>query len=236
VTQFERHGLKRVEAIERAVHERYDHFFDGYATARKAFYVFTKNGRPERHQAVIYRLRSEPSAVLGEPVGPLPLGGHLLANDHVFADGWHRLEGGTERRFRWSRRRAEIHLSGLAGRWLTCHAFTSHPDVGRRPVTARFLDRASGHEVGRVILTSRDPVRVNLPLPPGDAVLEVVVDLPWVPKLVVDGSEDARELGIALQDVELRNEPAEASPAGARARCTGFLARLRALGRPPTPR
>ncbi|HEY7141356.1 MAG TPA: methyltransferase domain-containing protein [Methylomirabilota bacterium] len=233
VTQFERHGLRRVEAVERAVHERYDHFFDGYATARKAFYVFAKNGRPESDQAVIYRLRSEPSAVLGEPMGPLPLGGHLLANDHVFAQGWHRLEGGAERRFRWSRRRAEIRLGGLAGRWLTCHAFTSHPEVGQRPVTARFVDRASGREVGRVILRSRDRVRVNLPLPPGEAVLEVQVDLPWVPKLVVDGSEDARELGIALEDVELHNEPLEASPAGARARWSGALTRLRALVRPP---
>lgn len=208
VTQFERHGLERVEAVERAVHERYDHFFDGYATARKAFYVFAKNGRPETHQAVIYRLRSEPSAVLGEPIGPLPLGGHLLANDHVFAEGWHRLEGGTERRFRWSRRRAEIHLGGRAGRWLTCHAFASNPDVGQCPVTARFLDKASGREVGVVALASHDRVRVNVPLSARNGILEVVVDRPWVPKLVVDGSEDARELGIGLEDVELRDEPA----------------------------
>src|SRR5262249_18360119 len=161
---------------------------------------------------------------------------HLLANDHVFSEGWHRLEGGTERRFRWSRRRAEIRLGGLAGRWLTCHAFTSHPDVGRRPVTARFLNKASGHEVGRVTLTPRDPTRVTLPLPPGDAVLEVVVDRPWVPKLVVDGSEDARELGIALEDVELRNEPAGASPTRARARWSSVLARLRAFSRPGAAR
>jgi SAM-dependent methyltransferase len=236
VTQFERHGLERVDAIERAVHERYDHLFDGYATARKAFYVFTKNGRPEHHQAVIYRIRSQPSAVLGEPIGPLPLGGHLLANDHVFAKGWHRLEGGAERRFRWSRRHAEIRLGGLTGRWLTCHAFTSHPDVGRHPVTARFLDRASGGEVGRVVLTSRERTRLNLPLPSGNPVLEVVVDLPWVPKLVIDGSEDARELGIALEDVELSDEPVGSLPTSAWTPWTGILARLRSLVRAPASR
>lgn len=236
VTQFERHGLQRVEAIERAVHERYDHFFDGYATARKAFYVFTKNGRAENHQAVIYRVRSEPSAVLGESIGPLPLGGHLLANDQVFAKGWHRIEGGAERRFRWSRRRAEIRLGGLAGSWLTCRAFTSHPDVEQRPVTARFLDRTSGQEVGHAIFTSRDRMRVNLPLPSGGADLEVIVDSPWVPKLVVDGSEDARELGIALEDVELRNEPVEDSPTGGRAWWISIVERLRALAPPPASR
>jgi SAM-dependent methyltransferase len=232
VAQFERHGLRREESIERAVHERYDHFFEGYATARKAFYVFAKNGRPEAHQAVIYRLRSNPSAVLGEPVGPLPLGGHLLASDHVFAEGWHRLEGGADRRFRWSRRQAEIRLRGLTGGWLTCRAFTSHPDVGQRPVTARFVDRTSGQEIGRATLTSRDPVRINLPLSPGDVVLGVTVDLPWVPKLLVDGSQDARELGIAIENVELRNEPVEDPPIRPGARWTGMLNRLRALAPP----
>lgn len=145
---------------------------------------------------------------------------------------WHRLEGGTERRFRWSRRRAEIRLGGLTGRWLTCRAFTSHPEVGQRPVTARFVDRTSGQEVGQVTLASRDPARVNLPLPSGDVVLEMSVDLPWVPKLVVDGSEDARELGIALEDVELRNEPAEDPRPRAASRWTRALDRLRALAGP----
>ena len=232
VTQFERHGLRREEAIERAVHERYDHFFNGYATARKAFYVFSKNGQPAGHEAVIYRLLSEPSAVLGEPAGPLPLGGHLLASDRVFSDGWHRLEGGPDRPFRWSRRRAEIRLVRPVGRWLTCRVFTSLPEVARRPVTARFVDRTRGQEVGHVTLTSRDPVRVNLSLPPGDVVLEVTVDLPWVPKLTVDGSEDARELGIAIENVELRNEPVEDPPIGPGARWTGMLNRLRALAPP----
>jgi SAM-dependent methyltransferase len=227
VTQFERHGLRREEAIEHAVHERYDHSFDGYAPARKAFYVFAKNGRPETREAVIYRILSEPSAVLGELSGLLPLGGHLLASDRVFGEGWHRLEGGPDRPFRWSRRRAEIRIARPAGRWLTCRVFTSHPEARRRPVTARFVDRASGREVGRVVLAAHDPVRVALPLPATDAVLEVAVDLPWIPKLVLDGSEDARELGIGVQDVELRNDPGEAPAPRARSRWAGALARLR---------
>lgn len=232
VTQFERHGLRREEGIERAVHERYDHFFDGYAMARKAFFVFAKNGQPDAHEAVIYRLLSEPSVALGELAGALPLGGHLLASDRVFAEGWHRLEGGPDRPFRWSRRRAEIRLGRNRGRWLTCRVFTSYPEVARRPVTARFLDRGSGQEVGRVTLASRDPVRVALPLPAEGAVLEVAVDLPWIPRLVLDGSEDARELGIGLEDVELRNEPAEEPPPRIRSPWTGALDRLRALGWP----
>jgi SAM-dependent methyltransferase len=231
VAQFERHGLRREQAIERAVHERYDHFFDGYATARKAFYVFSKNGKPDVHEAVIYRLLSEPSAALGELAGPLPLGGHLLASDRVFSKGWHRLEGGPDHPFRWSRRHAEIRLTRVTGRWLSCRVFTSYPEVGRRPVTARFLDRASGQEIGRVTLTSHDPIRVALPLPGGNAVLEVAVDLPWIPRLVLDGSEDARELGIGLKDVEIRDEPGEGSAPQTPPRWTGALDWLRALGR-----
>ena len=226
VTQFERHGLRREEAIERAVHERYDHFFDGYATARKAFYVFSKNGRPEAHEAVIHRLQSEPSAALGELASPLSLGGRLLANDRVFAQGWHRLEGIPDRPFRWSRREAEIQLGRVPGRWLTCRVFTSHPDIGQRPVTACFLDQA-GRELGRVTLTSADPVRVTLPLPEGEAILKLAVDRSWVPRFVVDGSEDRRELGIAVQEVELQNEPPEEPPSNAP--WNGVLGRLRAF-------
>jgi SAM-dependent methyltransferase len=233
VTQFERHGLRRAEGIERAVHERYDHFFDGYATARKAFYVFTKNGQPDAHEAVVYRLLSEPSAALSERAGALPLGGHLLTSNRVFAEGWHRLEGGPDRPFRWSRRHAEIRLAKVTGRWLTCRVFTRYPEIGRHPVTARFRDQASGQEVGRVTLTSHDPVRMALPVPAGNAVLELAVDLPWVPKLVLDGSEDERELGIGVQDVEVRDEPGEEPVPQARSRWrTGVLHWLREHGRP----
>jgi hypothetical protein len=56
--------------------------------------------------------------------------------------------------------------------------------------------------------------------------------LPWVPKLLVDGSQDARELGIALESVELRNEPVEEPRTGAGARWTGIFSRLRALAQP----
>jgi len=233
VTQFERHGLRREEAIERAVHERYDHFFDGYATARKALYVFSKNGRPDAREEVTYRLLSEPAAALGEMAGALPVGGHLLASNRVFAEGWHRLEGGPDRPFRWSRRRAEIRLRRPSGGWLTCRVFTGYPEVRRRPVTARFVDTTSGREVSHVVLSSGDPVRVVLPLPSGGTVLEVTVDLPWTPKHVIDGSEDVRELGIGIQDVDLRDEPGEVAPRGRRPRWIGALDRFRAMGRPP---
>ena len=232
VTQFKRHGLRREEAIERAIHERYDHFFNGYATARKAFYVLSKRGAPSRGEAIVYRLLSEPSTALGEQAGGLPRGGHLLASDRIFATGWHRLEGGLDAPFRWSRRHAEIRLSRPAGAWLTCRIFTSYPDVARRPVTARFLDQGSGREVGRVTLTSPAPVPVSLPLPAGDTVLQVSVDLAWTPRLVLDGSEDGRELGIGIQEVEVGNAPVELPAPRARSRWTGAFSRLATLRRP----
>jgi hypothetical protein len=181
---------------------------------------------------VIYRLLSEPSATLGGTGGPLGVGDQILANDRVFAKGWHRLEGGLDRPFRWSRRRAEIHLRRPSERWLTCRVFTGYPEVRRRPTTVRFLDTASGSEVGHVVLFSGDPVRVALPLPSGGTILEVTVDLPWTPKNVIDGSEDARELGIGIQEVDLRDDPGEVAPQWPRSRWFGVLSRLRGMGRP----
>jgi SAM-dependent methyltransferase len=230
VTQFARHGLHRKEGIERAVHERYDRFLDGYATARKAFYVFGKAGPAEDDKAVAYRLLSEPSTVLGELAGPLPSGGPLLASDRVFAEGWHRLEGGPDRPFRWSRRRAEIRLRHVTGRWLTCRVFTSYPEVTRRPVTARFLARDSGQEAQRVTLTSHEPVPIAVEIPAGATALEVAVDLSWIPNLVLDGSDDARELGIGIEAVEVHDDPPPPprSPGLAWAR---VLERLRSVAR-----
>jgi hypothetical protein len=164
-------------------------------------------------------------------VDTLPPGGHLLTSDRVFAKGWHRVEGELSAPFRWSGRHAEIHLGKLPGRWLGCRVFTNHPEVGRRPVTARFRDRASGREIGLVTLTSPDPVRLVLPVPDGETALEVAVDLTWISKLVHAGSEDARELGIGVREVAVGDEPGElpAFPAGTRRR--GMLSRLRSLCR-----
>jgi SAM-dependent methyltransferase len=228
VTQFEQHGLRREEAIERAVHQRYDRFFDGYAPARKAFYVFAKNGRPEASEAIAYRLLSEASPALGEVVGMLPPNAHVLANDHVFCAGWHRLEGAASGAFRWSERRAEIRVTAQDARWLRLRVFSHHPQVGRQcPVTARFVDQASGKEVARVTLVSPEPVPVSLPVHAGDTVLELSVDVVWVPKFVLDGRQDPRELGIGVQDVELANARAPE----ARNPLAGVLGRLGVLRR-----
>jgi hypothetical protein len=40
--RFEAHGLRREPDIERAIHAKYDHFFDVTSRARKAFFVFSK--------------------------------------------------------------------------------------------------------------------------------------------------------------------------------------------------
>jgi len=203
VGQFERHGFRRDEAIERAVHARYDRFFEGYAPARKAFYVFAKGGADGRRDVVIDRVLSAPSAALGEAGGAQPSGAHLLASDGVFCAGWHRVEGGAEGPYRWSERRARLHLVGLAGRRLHLRVFTHHPDVGRRPVTVRFTDPRSRVEIARLALASREPVAVELPIAGPEVDLDVAVDPAWIPKLALPANEDTRELGIAVQDVRI---------------------------------
>jgi myo-inositol 2-dehydrogenase/D-chiro-inositol 1-dehydrogenase len=159
VRQFERAGFVRAEAIERAVHERYDRFFDGYAPARKAFYVFARAGAADgaREETVIDQLLSARSEALGEVAGSRPPGAHLLASDRVFAAGWHRLEADPLGPFRWSERRAHLSLDGLAGRRLSVLVFAAYPVVRRRPVGVRVTDLGSGTEVARLSLRSPSP-------------------------------------------------------------------------------
>ena len=98
-------------------------------------------------------------------------------------------------------------------------------------MTATFVNRASGQEVARVTLVSREPVPVSLPVPAGETVLELSVDVVWVPKFVITGSEDPRELGIGVQDVELATGPGKARAPEARPPWAGALNRLRARRR-----
>jgi SAM-dependent methyltransferase len=65
VTQFEKVGLVREEEIERALHQKYDPYFDRKAPARKSFYVFSKIGDPLRNQGIIENIQKRPSPVLG---------------------------------------------------------------------------------------------------------------------------------------------------------------------------
>ncbi len=59
VTQFEKAGLKREKEIERALHQKYDSYFDRKAPARKSFYVFSKIGDPLRNQEIIETIRRD---------------------------------------------------------------------------------------------------------------------------------------------------------------------------------
>jgi len=66
VTQFEREGLVREQEIEKALHQKYDSYFDQKASARKAFYVFSKQTDPNRKQEIIENIQKRPSLVLGK--------------------------------------------------------------------------------------------------------------------------------------------------------------------------
>jgi hypothetical protein len=64
VRRFEAQGLRREREIEEALHRKYDHYLDHRSRARKAFYVFSKQGTPARRQQVIDRIRNRPSDAL----------------------------------------------------------------------------------------------------------------------------------------------------------------------------
>jgi hypothetical protein len=212
VWQFERHGLQREPAIEAAVHARYDRFFDGYAPARKAFYIFSRRGGEARRAAIIDRLRSAPSAALDEAGGAFPPGGHLLGNGRIFAAGWHRLEGGADGPYRWSERWARLRLDGLAGHQLRLSVFTHHPGLPRGPVRVRFTEGGSGRVLAEVALRSREPASVALSIDRNDQVVELTVDPAWTPALMLPGSQDSRELGVAVRDVQVVRPSIPAKP------------------------
>jgi hypothetical protein len=56
VARFERAGLKREAEIERALHARCDRYFDARARARKAFFVFSKDGSAARRAQIVERV------------------------------------------------------------------------------------------------------------------------------------------------------------------------------------
>ena len=55
---FAQGGLVREIEIEKALHQKYDSYFDQKAPARKTFYVFSKQGDPIRNQEIIEIIKS----------------------------------------------------------------------------------------------------------------------------------------------------------------------------------
>lgn len=64
VAKFDAHGLRRDVGIERALHEKYDGYFEKRAPARKAFFVFSKDPSPARTARIIDTVARTPSAAL----------------------------------------------------------------------------------------------------------------------------------------------------------------------------
>jgi Domain of unknown function (DUF4214)/Methyltransferase domain len=64
VDRFEAAGVRRLPALERAVHEQYDDYFDDKSPARRSFYVLGKNCDPQRVADLVARIRGRSSMVL----------------------------------------------------------------------------------------------------------------------------------------------------------------------------
>jgi hypothetical protein len=62
-TRFEAHGLQREPEIERAIHAKYDEFFNVTSRARRAFFVFSKPACTSQAE-VIERVRTMPAKAL----------------------------------------------------------------------------------------------------------------------------------------------------------------------------
>ena len=64
--RFGQAGLVREIEIEKALHQKYDPYFDQNAPARKSFYVFSKQADPDLKQKLIETIQEQPSLVLGK--------------------------------------------------------------------------------------------------------------------------------------------------------------------------
>jgi SAM-dependent methyltransferase len=64
VRQFEHAGLRREREIERALHRKYDAYFEKRAPARKALFVFSKDGDAGVRAEVLRRIEATPSRAL----------------------------------------------------------------------------------------------------------------------------------------------------------------------------
>jgi hypothetical protein len=62
--RFHAHGFRREVEIERALHRKYDAYMDKRSRARKAYYVFSKEGDPEGGRGVVERIQAEASRAL----------------------------------------------------------------------------------------------------------------------------------------------------------------------------
>jgi SAM-dependent methyltransferase len=64
VRQFEQAGLVREPSLEKAIHEKYDAYWEVRAKARQSFYVFSKKGEAEINRRVIKAILSSSSTAL----------------------------------------------------------------------------------------------------------------------------------------------------------------------------
>lgn len=64
VRQFEEAGLTREAEVEKAIHEKYDPYWEARARARKPFYLFSKKAGAEKNRRVIETIRRSSSPEL----------------------------------------------------------------------------------------------------------------------------------------------------------------------------
>jgi hypothetical protein len=116
--------------------------------------------------------------------------------------GFYDPEVGEGKVFRWARQAAVI-VVPAEGRFFNLRVWTQDPAVSRRPVKARvWIDNRL---VLDEVLTSSKPIGRRVALPEGGKrmVLRTWVDRTWSPG--VQGSHDARELGLAVGDWTFEN-------------------------------
>ena len=120
--------------------------------------------------------------------------------------GWHEFEQGDETGFRWTKREAEFLLLNDGGaRRLVLSLCCRHPDVETKPVGLRL--RVNGAVAGEAQVARRDWHELTFDLRQAGEQktlrCELILSRAWVPREHTAGSEDSRELGVAVSRIRL---------------------------------
>jgi hypothetical protein len=201
MSRFTAHGLRREDGLEQLVHARYDPLYNTLGKARQSFFVFSKGLPDTRRREVEEKIICTPSAILERFNRQNDPRETLLADPRIFSHGWHALENGNGRPFRWSRAKAFLDLSGHKGRRVSFTVSSAYPAIESSPVTVLLSSHPGHRSVKQVQLRSHRRTAIDIVLPPDAPVLEISVSPSWIPAMMLPNNGDGRELGVSVGDL-----------------------------------
>jgi hypothetical protein len=126
-------------------------------------------------------------------------------SDYIFFKGWHAVEHNDDVVFRWGKAVSYLNLSGLKGSKVDFVLITTNPYANETPIDVFVLDYTTKDKLGVISFyggnISKD---VSLDIDSDDMVLMFVSRNIWIPAVFDDNSDDWRELGVGIANLEIK--------------------------------